>query len=101
MVALLIYMQSNVADYWAGVSLWAMLLGTTVITALWLEGRDAAGLLKWEVLRLACFAVLLGLAWQGDLGTGSLVAASLYTLLNLFFLSLLKDLTWRDPAPAL
>jgi sterol desaturase/sphingolipid hydroxylase (fatty acid hydroxylase superfamily) len=100
-IILLSFMQYSDPGYWAGVALWAMLLGTTVITALWLEGRDAAGLLKWEVVRLACFAGLLVLAWQGGIGTGSLVAASLYTFFNLGFLPLLKDPSVSDPAPAL
>jgi sterol desaturase/sphingolipid hydroxylase (fatty acid hydroxylase superfamily) len=100
-IILLSFMQYSDPGYWVGVALWAMLLGTTVITALWLEGRDAAGLLKWEVVRLACFVGLLVLAWQGGVGTGSLVAASLYTFFNLGFLPLLKDPSVSDPAPAL
>jgi sterol desaturase/sphingolipid hydroxylase (fatty acid hydroxylase superfamily) len=90
-VLLLNFMEVSVLTYWSGVALWAMLLATTVITALWLEGRDARELLKWDALRLACFGVILVAAWQGNLGTASLVTATLYGAVNLLFLSLLRD----------
>ena len=90
-VLLLNFMEVSVLTYWSGVALWAMLLATTVITALWLEGRDARELLKWDALRLACFGVILVAAWQGDVGTASLVTATLYGAVNLLFLSLLRD----------
>jgi sterol desaturase/sphingolipid hydroxylase (fatty acid hydroxylase superfamily) len=85
-VLLLNVMQSSVSDYWAGVSLWAMLLGTTVITAMWLEGRDTARLLKWESLRLACCGLLLAWAWQSQVDETNLLAAGLYLVANLAFL---------------
>ena len=90
-VLLLNFMEVSVLTYWSGVALWAMLLATTVITALWLEGRDARELLKWDALRLACFGVILVAAWQGGVGTASLVTATLYGAVNLLFLSLLRD----------
>jgi sterol desaturase/sphingolipid hydroxylase (fatty acid hydroxylase superfamily) len=90
-VLLLNFMEVSVLTYWSGVALWAMLLATTVITALWLEGRDARELLKWDALRLACFGVILVAAWQGNVGTASLVTATLYGAVNLLFLSLLRD----------
>jgi sterol desaturase/sphingolipid hydroxylase (fatty acid hydroxylase superfamily) len=90
-VLLLNFMEVSVLTYWSGVALWAMLLATTVITALWLEGRDARELLKWDALRLACFGLILVAAWQGNVGTASLVTATLYGAVNLLFLSLLRD----------
>ena len=89
-VLLLIFMQSSELTYWPGASLWALLLGTTVITALWLEGRDATNLLKWELLRLVCLALLLAFAWRGGAGTSSLVTATLYLVVNAGFLAYLR-----------
>jgi sterol desaturase/sphingolipid hydroxylase (fatty acid hydroxylase superfamily) len=99
-VLLLNFMQLTTLAYWPGASLWALLLATTVITALWLEGRDAAHLMKWEVLRLACLAVLLVLAWQGGLGAVNLAAAAVYLAANLGFLPLLREAPGQNPAPA-
>ena len=89
-VALLNFMQGGVAAYWSGVTLWAILLATTVITALWLEGRGGARLMKWEVIRLTGCAVALVWAWQGDAGASKLVAAA-YLAANLGFLPFLRD----------
>jgi sterol desaturase/sphingolipid hydroxylase (fatty acid hydroxylase superfamily) len=89
-VALLNVMQAGVPTYWFGVAQWGMLLGTTVITALWLEGRGGARLMRWEVLRLGAFAVALVWAWQADPGVSKLVAAG-YILVNLVFLQLLRE----------
>ena len=89
-VALLNFMQGGVAAYWSGVTLWTILLATTVITALWLEGRGGARLMKWEVIRLAGSAVALVWAWQGDAGASKLVAAA-YLVVNLGFLQFLRE----------
>ena len=45
-LALLLLLQASELLYWAGFGLWAMLLATTVLTALWLEGREPPGLLR-------------------------------------------------------
>ncbi|MCB1842238.1 MAG: sterol desaturase family protein, partial [Halioglobus sp.] len=82
-VALLVFMQFNELAYWPGVMLWAFILATTVLTALWLEGRAANRLLFWECLRIivaaggALFALApAALAW-------------FYCVLNLFWLVIL------------
>ena len=98
-VLLLNFMEGATLGYWSGVALWALLLATTVVTALWLEGRDVGHMLQLERLRLACFGVLLGAAWQGGAGAGILVSAALYGALNLLFLPLLRDDPGSDPAP--
>ena len=85
-VLLLNFMESNALQYWSGVALWAVLLGTTVLTALWLEGRPPAALLKWELLRLAALSLLLLGAEPMGFGSGSLAAASVYGAMNLLFL---------------
>ncbi len=85
-VLLLNFMESNTLLYWSGVALWAVLLGTTVLTALWLEGCPAAVLLKWECLRLAALSLLLLAAGPMGLGSGSLAAAAVYGVINLLFL---------------
>ncbi len=89
-VLLLNFMQGTELSYWGGFAMWAMMLGTTVTTALWLEGRAASGLIKWELLRLGAFGLLLATAWLGGSGnSASLAAAAIYSLLNLSFLPLL------------
>lgn len=82
------YMQSIELSYWGGFALWAMLLSTTVITALWLEGRDAGALLRWELLRLGALGVLIALAWQSMFSSAALTAAC-YGLVNLLWLPML------------
>ena len=69
-----------------------------MLTALWLEGRGAGELLRWERLRLACFGVLLGAAWQSGAGVGVLVSAALYGAVNLVFLPMLRDDPGSGPA---
>jgi alkylglycerol monooxygenase len=95
-VLLLNFMESNTLSYWSGVALWAALLGTTVLTALWLEGRPAATLLKWEYLRLAALSLLLLGAGPMDLGSGIVAAAAVYGVINLLFLLQL----WRGSQSA-
>jgi alkylglycerol monooxygenase len=98
-VLLLNFMEGATLGYWSGVALWALLLATTVVTALWLEGRDVGYLLKLERLRLACFGVLLGAAWQSGAGVGVLVSAALYGAVNLVFLPMLRDDPGSTPEP--
>jgi alkylglycerol monooxygenase len=86
-VLLLNFMESAELSYWQGFAGWAILLGTTVVTALWLEGRPAASLRKWEVLRLGVIALLL--SSHAALGEGLLLWALVYGVLNVLFLSLL------------
>ena len=87
-VLLLNFMQSAGLSYWQGFAGWAILLGTTVVTALWMEGRPAVRLRKWEVLRLGVIIVLLWSSHAG-LSEGLLLWASVYGVLNAVFLSLL------------
>jgi hypothetical protein len=89
-VLLLNYMQNSELSYAGGVALWVLLLATTVITALWLEGREAGELMKWVILRLAGFGALLGVAWQGQLETFDLVSGGLYGALNILLLVLVR-----------
>jgi hypothetical protein len=89
-VLLLNFMQGSEVAYWSGVALWVLLVATTVITALWLEGRDAGDLMKWEISRLAGFGALLAVAWQGQLGTFDLVTGVMYGALNLLLLVLVR-----------
>jgi hypothetical protein len=65
---------------------WVILLATTVMTALWMEGRPAAVLLRWEVVRLGVIALLL---WSSHtaLSAGVLMWSSVYGVLNVLFLS--------------
>jgi sterol desaturase/sphingolipid hydroxylase (fatty acid hydroxylase superfamily) len=89
-ILLLNFMQGAELSYWGGFAMWAMMLGTTVTTALWLEGRAASGLIKWELLRLGAFGLLLATAWLGGSGnSASLAAAAIYSILNLLFLPML------------
>jgi hypothetical protein len=94
-VLLLDYMQKTPLGYWSGFFLTALLLTATVTTALWLEGREATRLLRWELLRLAGLAVLLLAAWSAQAAGGLLLAGVAYGTLNLLFLLLLG----RRPVP--
>ena len=84
-VLLNVMMRAELA-YWGGFSLWAMLLGTTVVTALWLDGRSAGALLKWEGLRLALLTAL-AIALK-PVGVNAVLAVA-YVLANVVFLSFL------------
>jgi len=86
-VLLLSTMQRVELAYWAGVALWAVLLATTVTTALWLEDRQSKSLLRWEAVRLTAFS-LLAIALEAA-GVNAVLAIS-YVLLNLVFLSFLQ-----------
>lgn len=99
-VLLLNFMQGAELSYWQGFSGWAILLVTTVVTALWLEGRPAADLFKWEVLRLGAIALLLLLS-VAALSGGVLFWATFYGALNALFLSrLLRTTESSNTAPA-
>ena len=79
--------QQSEFVYWQGFSLWALLLGTAVVTALWLEGRPSEQLFNWDMLRLGFFGLLLLLAGP----TGFALAAGLvYAAANLIFLTFLR-----------
>jgi alkylglycerol monooxygenase len=100
-IALLSFMQRAELSYWGGFALWAMLLATTAVTALWLEGRPTRYLVRWEWLRLGAWAVLLAVGWHGDVAAWVLAAGVGYLVLNLTVLSLLGGASTRDAvAPA-
>jgi hypothetical protein len=84
-VLLLNYLEKTELSYWQGFAGWAILLATTAITALWMEGRPAARLLRWEVARLASIALLLWSSHSG-LGEGVLMWSSVYGVVNVVFL---------------
>ncbi len=72
--------------YWPGLAGWALLMGTTVLAGLWLEGRPPAALWGWEALRLVALAGALGLAVLQGVSTGLIVAGGVFLLLNLLWL---------------
>jgi len=96
-IGLHLYMQLSGADYGSGVAMWAMLLGTAVCTALWLEGRGVLALLRWEALRLGCWLLFLVLVWEAGPAPGLLLAGLAYSVGNALFLLRL----WRLDARAL
>ncbi|GAB5453646.1 MAG: sterol desaturase family protein [Halioglobus sp.] len=89
LVVLLSYMQATELTYWMGFALWAFLLFTAVLTALWLEGRNAAALLRWEVLRLGLFGVMVATSSGGVMAAIG-VACWIYIALNATGLLLLR-----------
>jgi sterol desaturase/sphingolipid hydroxylase (fatty acid hydroxylase superfamily) len=95
-VGLLDFMQKTTFSYWGGFALWILLLATTVITALWMEGREGSGLFKWELLRLAGLGLILLLAWRSGFSPVPLAIAASYGIGNLGYLLLLL----RSPAGA-
>jgi sterol desaturase/sphingolipid hydroxylase (fatty acid hydroxylase superfamily) len=97
-VLLLNFMEGATLAYGEGVALWALLVATTVTTALWLEGRGPGEMAKWELLRLGGVALLLLLAWQQGQDATRLAALSVYGGLNLLFLSLLLRLPRESTA---
>jgi len=84
------FMQGADLAYVAGVCFWAMLLSTTIVTALWLEGRSPEALRKWEWLRLGAFALLL-LADTDSTWPNMELLAWVYILFNSAFLALAKS----------
>jgi alkylglycerol monooxygenase len=100
-VLLLNFMESAALAYGEGVALWALLVATTVTTALWLEGRSAAEMARWELLRLGGVALLLLVAWQQGQDATRLAALWVYGGLNLLFLpALLRVPRENAAAPA-
>jgi sterol desaturase/sphingolipid hydroxylase (fatty acid hydroxylase superfamily) len=96
-IVLLNFMQTSDLEYLGGVALWVLLLSTTVVTALWLEGCRALFLLKWELLRLGALGALLLFADELHLGGPSLVVALTYLLVNLMWLPLLAHRSEAAP----
>jgi len=85
-VLLLGYMLAVEPSYWFGVGIWTLILATTVLTALWLEGRPVGVLLLWEMVRV-CAAGALAVGMGDALLTG---ASWTYCAVNLVFLALLS-----------
>lgn len=85
-VGLLSAMQWSELSYWPGVSLWVLLLFTTVTTALWLEARGKEAVMKWEVMRLAYTACLVGVGFLAAVPASVSLAGLTYLLANGLFL---------------
>lgn len=81
-VGLLNAMQFSALDYVAGVVLVLVLLATTVTTARWLDGDEPGSILRWEGVRLATVAGLLGIGWLSGISSLPLLAGLLYLALN-------------------
>lgn len=82
-IVLLNYMQAGPLTQVAGVILWALMLATTVTTALWLESDGPDVLLKWELLRLmALYAVIIAGYFSG-FDTVVLAVGTVYGVVNL------------------
>ncbi|MFV8819267.1 sterol desaturase family protein [Haliea sp. E17] len=64
--------------YLAGLAGWAVLLATTVTTALWLDRRPVREVLGWELARLLAVAVLLGLLAADGAGAPVIAAGLAY-----------------------
>ncbi len=88
-VVLLTVMQWSELAYWPGVSLWALLLFTTVTTALWLDARGKSGAMKWEVIRLAYASGLILFGFFSAAPAGILLAGITYLFANGLFLAVL------------
>jgi sterol desaturase/sphingolipid hydroxylase (fatty acid hydroxylase superfamily) len=80
-VLLLAFMQWTPLAYFPGLALWALMLGTTVTTAFWLQGMPAARAAAWDALRLVLAVPLLLWAGQGT-GAGLLPVALAYLAAN-------------------
>jgi len=81
--------------YWWGVVLWAYILMTTVLAALWLEAKPRSGLLVWEGVRLVG-VLLLAIGAAGS-QPALAVAACLYLVGNVcVLLPLSRDKLSRD-----
>ena len=88
-VVLLTVMQWSELAYWPGVSLWALLLFTTVTTALWLDARGKPGAMKWEVMRFAYAFGLILFGFFSAAPAGILLAGITYLFANGLFLVVL------------
>lgn len=98
-IAVLEMMRSAAPTYWVGVALWAWLVGTTVTTAYWLEGRsEARKIVGWDVLRLVVLLVIAGSDYAGGAYFG---IACGYALVSVLFLLFIRQLKLPSiPAPA-
>ncbi|PLW68672.1 sterol desaturase family protein [Pseudohalioglobus lutimaris] len=85
-VVLLDWLLKTELGYWAGFVGWAMLLGTTMTTTLWLEARPVNGLIRWEQLRLVLVFVLLVVTALQGAGLAFTLLLSGYLAVNLAFL---------------
>jgi alkylglycerol monooxygenase len=94
-VLLLNFMEGAQLSYWQGVAGWAVLLATTLLTALWLEGRPANRLLGWELLRLGAIGLLLVSTLLSGISDSLVTWTTVYGGVNLLFLVLLV----RTPLP--
>jgi alkylglycerol monooxygenase len=81
-ISLLNIMQFSALDYVTGVLLVLVLLATTVTTACWLDGGEPVPILRWEGMRLATIAGLLGIGWLSGVSSLPLLAGVLYLALN-------------------
>ena len=90
-VGLLGFMEYQSLSYASGVALWGMLLATTVLTAMWLEGWEPQQVVRWELLRLLGWSALLIAGWQLGVGPVAWIAAALYLVVNLGWLMLLAQ----------
>jgi sterol desaturase/sphingolipid hydroxylase (fatty acid hydroxylase superfamily) len=98
-VLLLVYMQQAQQGYWPGVGEWALLLATTVTTAMWLEGQRPLAMLRWEGLRLSALGLALLVGWRAGIDQALLWSALGYALCNialLFYLVRLPVDHWGD-----
>ena len=99
--AVLAYLQFNDLSYREGVAGWAILLATAATTAMWLEARSVARLMKWDLLRLGAILPLLVWPVGGVLEQGRLLAFAAYALVSLVFVGLIvHEPGARNPAPA-
>ena len=97
---LLNVMEATAFSYLGGVALWALLLATTVTTALWLDKWPAARLMRWEWLRLASFVVILGAGLQAGFSIALLLSGLAYCLINAGALLVLSGQADKVDLPA-
>ena len=83
-VILLNFMQSQELSYLAGVSFWALMLATTVTTAVWLDRRVEPK--RWEWLRLGFAALLVVAGWQAGSALSTLYTGLFYIGVNALFM---------------
>lgn len=94
-IALLEIMRSTTFPYWVGVVLWAWLLGTTITTAFWLEGRDASTVFRWEVVRMALLLLILVTVSPAS---GHLMLAMAYVFFSILLLLFMRHVPPMEPA---
>jgi len=79
-VLLLVFMQFSALDYAQGVALWAVMLATTISTALWLQGLGLLQALTVDAVRL--LAVIALSLWSGVGHSLFLLAVAVYAAAN-------------------